>query len=128
MTFTYDLSGWVGKVRLLIPDRTSGSAVFSDEELTAFYELEGSNTKRTAALALETIASDEAMTLKVVVLPDLSTNGPATSSALLAKAEKLREQADLEDLGDEGGFDIAEWTNNDFSERDRLYKEMQRKI
>lgn len=129
MTFTYSLSNWLGKVRLLIPDRASDAFIFTDEELTAFYEMEGSNTKRTAALALETIASDTAMTLKVVNLPDLSTNGPATSDSLLRKADKLRQQADTEDAGsDGGGFDIAEWTNNNFSERERLYKEMQRTL
>lgn len=105
----------------------AGYFIFTDEELAAFYEMEGSNTKRTAALALETIASDTAMTLKVVNLPDLSTNGSATSDSILRKAEKLRQQADIEDTAsDGGGFDIAEWTNSNFSERERLYKEMQR--
>ena len=45
MSFTYDLSTDVGKIRLLIPDTVSASAVFSDEELTALLALESASVR-----------------------------------------------------------------------------------
>ncbi len=107
--YTYDLTTDIGKVRVLIPDRIEAEAFFSDEELGALASLEGSSVKRTAALALETIASDEAYVQKVIRLLDLSTNGPATAKALMERAKVLREQAALDDPAELAGFDIASY-------------------
>ena len=75
--------------------------------------LENSRVKRTAAMCLEVIASNEAYTQKVISLLDLSTDGAKTSDALLKRAAILRKQ-DAEDLVLENsaldaGFEIAEW-------------------
>ena len=117
MTFTYTVSTDAGKVRMLIPDRVEASAFFSDDEIDAFLAMED-GVKRAAALALETMASDQAMVLKVIRTLDLSTDGRATSEALLTRAGKLREQADLDDANDDGGFEIAEWAVSEFAYRD----------
>lgn len=124
MTFTFDLGTDAGKVRLLIPDKTDSGHIFEDDEIDAFLTMESSNLKRTAALALETAASDHAIVLKVIRVLDLSTDGPSVARALLERAKRLREQADLEEAAEEGGaFDVAEWTSTDFATRERLWNE-----
>lgn len=124
MAFTYDLSSGAGQIRLLIMDTNSGSYVFEDDELAVFYALERSNVRRAAALALETMASNEAFVLKVIQLLDLKTDGAKTADALMKRAAALRKQADADEMAEEGGaFDIAEWVVDDFSARERLEKE-----
>ena len=110
MAFTYDLSTDIGKVRLLIPD-SSANYVFEDAEITAFLGME-SGVKRAAALALETIASNETLVLKVIRLLDLSTDGAKVADSLLKRAALLRQQADGEamdaELASGGMIDIAQ--------------------
>lgn len=118
MAFTYDLATTVGQVRLLIPDRVDSGHVFEDAEITAFLMLEGNNARLGAALALETIASDQTMVLKVMRLLDLQTDGARVADALLKRAAELRRQAGIEDAT--GAFGYAEWVLNSFSERERL--------
>jgi len=124
MAFTYDPTTSRGRVRLLIPDRIESSAIFTDAEIDTFLSLETANVRRSAAMALETIASDQALTLKVIRVLDLSTDGAKTSDALLARAAKLRAQADLAEAAeDSGAFDIAEWVPTDFAARERMWNE-----
>lgn len=124
MAFTYDLSSNEGQVRLLIMDTNSTSYVFEDGELSAFLLLEGDSVRKAAALALETMASNEAFVLKVIKLLDLSTDGAKTADALMKRAAVLRKQADIDEQAEAGGaFDIAEWVVDDFSGRERISKE-----
>ena len=123
MAFTFDISTDLGKVRLLIPDRVEDTPIFEDDEILALLSIED-GVKRTTALALETIASDNAMTLKVIRLLDLSTDGAKTSDAILKRAQLLRDQAEIADESDDGGFDIAEMVNDDFSYREKVVKEL----
>ena len=123
MTFTYDPTTDIGKIRMLIPDRDSQTFVFQDEEIQAFLELNGSSVKRAVAEALEVIASDTAMVLKVISILDLTTNGAATASALMARAEKLRESADQAEAGEDALFDWAETAETVFQQRERIWKQ-----
>lgn len=127
--FTYDLTTDVGKVRMLVPDRVTPNHIFEDAEIAAFLEMEGDTVKSAAALALETIASDQVMVLKVMRLMDLQTDGARVSAALLERAAKLRAQAEAEAAEAEAGepdFDIAEWALSPFGERQRLANEVLR--
>lgn len=127
MAFTYDTGTSAGRVRLLIFDTDSTSYVFEDAEISVFLSLEGSNVKRSAALALETMASNEAFVLKVIRLLDLQTDGAKTSDALLKRAAMLRSQADIDEAAEDGGsFDIAEWVVDDFSARQRMANQWMR--
>ena len=129
MAFTYDLATDAGKIRLLLPDNNSANYVFEDTEIAAFLSLENDNVRRGTALALETIASNEAFVLKVVKLLDLQTDGAKTSDALLKRAKLLREQADRADASEDGGaWNIAEWTVSEFAARERLYNEWLRGV
>ena len=118
MAFTYVLATDIGKIRLRIPDRVTPGHIFEDEELQEFLTFEG-DVLSAAAGALEAIASDQVLTLKVMTLLDVSTSGDRVSAALLAGAKLLREQADVAT----DGFDWAEMVVNDFSARERLYNQ-----
>lgn len=126
MAFTYVLTENVGKIRAMIPDNTLATYIFEDDELEAFYAIEGDSLKRATALALETIASNEAMVLKVIKTLDITTDGAKVSDALLKRADKLRDQADDEEAAAGGGFDVAELVYDDFTYRERLVKQAQR--
>ncbi len=118
MTFTYDVSTARGKVRLMIPDRDADNAIFDDDEIDAFLSLESQDVRLATALALETIASDQALTLKVVRLLDVQTDGAKVSQALLARAAELRRQVEMD-----GSFDVAEQVFDVFGEREHWYNQ-----
>ena len=123
MAFTFNLATDVGRVRLLIPDRDSTDPLFQDDEITAFLSLEG-DVRRATALALETLASDQALVLKAVRLLDITTDGGKVSDALLKRATGLREQAERAEMAEENGlFDIAEMVPNSFAWRERVRNE-----
>ena len=125
MAFTYVLGTNTSMVRLLIPDRELVEYFFEDEEIAAIWAAQIGATDqvknlRTAATCLEIMSSDEAYTLKVVRLMDLTTNGPATAAELRARAAHLAAQADDLESASVADFDWAEWVVNDFSGRERL--------
>lgn len=123
MVFTYDLATNTGKVRLLIPDNVDSGHILEDDEIDAFLAMEG-DVKRAAALALESIASNQTLVLKVIKLGDLGTDGASVARALLQRAAQLRAQADAEEAQSEGGgFDVAEMVVDQFSWRQRVYGE-----
>jgi hypothetical protein len=128
MAFTYDVSTDLGQVRLLIGDRDDQNIIYQDDEIQAFLDLNDASTKRAAAEALETIASDQALTLKVITTLGLSTNGAALADALMKRAEKLREAADRAEASDEALFDWAEIGETEFQKRQRIYKQAQRSL
>lgn len=123
MAFTYVLTEDVGKVRLLIPDSKSDAYIFEDDEIKTFLALE-TGLKRATALALETIASSEALVLKVITLLDVTTDGAKLSDALLKRAEKLRGQAAADEellYADEGAVVIG-MVVDDFTARQAVYQ------
>lgn len=128
MAFTFDATADRGKVRLLIGDIRSdvpGSPIFQDEEIDAFLSIEGGTVKLAAALAAETIAFNEALVLKKLTLlgGHVETDGPAVAKELRASAAAWREQVDVD-----GAFDIAEQVVDQFTYRDRIWKQRQRGV
>lgn len=122
MPDTYDLSTDIGKVRLNITDTdVAGEHVFSDEEIQAFLDQGGTVFKATA-LALMTLATNEALVQKRIRLLDLSTDGPAVAAALNAKA---KEYLALDAEAGEG-FSYAEWVVDEFSRREKAIKDAMR--
>jgi hypothetical protein len=119
--YSYDLGSSIGRIRLLIPDRHASERMFTDGELEALLVIEGESVKRAVALALETIAADEALVQKATRLLEFSTDGPAVARILLARATALRTQATDEDAATDGGaFDWAEIVTGPFGERERI--------
>lgn len=92
-SITVDPTTDIGLTRLLSTDANPAAPIFDDGQITAFLTLEGS-PRLAAALALETIAANEALISKKIRTEDgLSTDGPAVAAELRARAKALREQA-----------------------------------
>ena len=100
--------------------------LISDTDLTTFLTAEGSVVKRATALALESIASDQVLVLKVMKLMDLQVDGSNVSDALLKRAAMLRDQASQEEAAEDGGsFDVADmiYPGDSFGYRERVWNE-----
>jgi hypothetical protein len=95
------------RVRLLIPDNDEQHFIFSNVQIDEFLAMEENSVKLATAQCLDVIASSEALTLKVIKLLDLQTDGAKLSAELRARAKGLREQAEEED------FDIYEVYEDD---------------
>lgn len=121
MAFTYNTTTDRGRVRMLITDRDEENPIFQDDEIDAFLDMNDDSIRLAAASALETIATDQALVLKVLVLLDTETDGAKVAEALMKRAKSLREQEESV-----GSFDVAEMVVNDFGERERIWKELQR--
>ena len=133
LTFTYDPTTDVGYIRLLIGDTEESDPsvqIFQDEELSAFLAREGDAVLRAAASALESMARQEVMILKVIRRGDLSTDGAKVAAELRASAKGLREQ----DASGTGAgevyspIDWAEWVVNASSEAERVVAQAQREV
>jgi hypothetical protein len=92
MTFTYDLSTDIGKVRLRIPDTDIANQIFSDAEITEFLTANGGNVLIAAGRAVYSLASNQAYILKRVTNNGNSTDGPAVAAELRAYARELIEE------------------------------------
>lgn len=125
MTFTYDTATDRGRVRLLIADTDSANPVFTDAEIDTFVALEG-DVFTSAALALETIAVNEALVLKVIQTLDLKTDGAKLADTLLKRAAMLRERGSDDPGTDTDDFAIAELALPVFGSRERLWNEILR--
>lgn len=123
MTFTYDPTTDIGRVRRTLPDKTASVYFWTDEEIQSFLNDEG-NWRRASALALETMASDSAMVLLVMKVQNITTDGAKVSDALLKRAAELRKQANIDEAATSGGsFDVIETVTDDFGYRQRLFNQ-----
>jgi hypothetical protein len=104
-----DFTTDAGRVRLLISDvQDPPKQVFSDQEIAAFLAMKP-RVLRAAALALETIAGDQALRSKVIRTQDVQTNGAQLAEALLKHADRLKAEDDDTDDGDGFGFEIVDF-------------------
>lgn len=81
---------------------------------------DGDTYRLASAMALDAIASSQALILKHIDLLDLKTDGPAVAKALRAHAESLRA---LVFEGGEDTFDIIEQVNDAFGYREKILKD-----
>lgn len=124
MSYTYDVTTDVGKVRALTRDtRGPTTYFFEDAEIEFYLDLNDDSVRRAAAEMLDVWASDEAMVTKAVTLLDIATNGPAVAKSLREHANRLRDLADKAELEDDAGFDIAEMALGPFSLREQITNE-----
>jgi len=117
--FSYDLTTVVGTIRNLIFDKDETDYIFTDAELMSFYGLEEDSIPCAAALALESIASNEAYVQKRIKILDITTDGPAVAKSLLERAKILREKAAEADWD----IDWAEMAVNPFAYREMIEKD-----
>lgn len=119
-TGTYDPTTDRGQVRLLIVDTdVAENATFTDAEIDTFLLLE-TGVFTAAALALETIAVNEALVLKVIQTLDLKTDGAKLAAELRARAKDLRARADDDAADIDDDFAVAEFADPVFGYRDVL--------
>lgn len=97
--------------------------MLNDDDLTTMLTVTGNDTLLAAAMALDTIASNEVMIQKRITVLGLSTDGPAEARALRDHANKLREVASS---SEGAGFEIAEMVYSPFGWRERMLKELER--
>lgn len=109
-------------IRLLITDvggqdQDNPQFVFTDPQIDRFYALRGSNVYKAAALALRTMAANEALVSKRIEFLGLKTDGPAVAKELRALAEELDKTAQDEDAI-EGEIDVIEMDTTVFADRE----------
>lgn len=125
MAFTYSVTTNCGKVRLIITDTDVYNVIFQDDEIDAFLSItkvnDESDIRLAAAMALDTMASSEAIIQKRIELLDLKTDGPAVAKSLREHAKELRRQVD-----EEFDFDWAEMNVDTFSQREIILKDWYR--
>lgn len=124
MSFTNDPTTSIGLIRMRISDRDSANVIFQDEDLQAFLTFEG-DALRASAAALEAIAVNQALTLKVIKLLQLSTDGAKLADTLLKAAGNYRTQAEFIDAASGTDFDWATFIDDPFAARERLLKQQQ---
>ena len=125
MTWTYDPTTDLGKMRLLIADTDSSRQIMEDEDLQAFIAISGHYWPG-AAMALDSIATNEVLTQKVLTIMGTSTDGAKVAKELRARAMQLR--ADFKNFGPttELGFATAEMPDGAFSREEMLLKQYMR--
>lgn len=115
---TYDLDTNVGKVRLLVSDiggkgESPEEWIFKDEEIETFLGFFEENVMMSAALAMRTMAGNEAMVAKKITFLELETDGPALAAALEKLADKLETMSD-----EQVDFELVEVGVDLFSRRE----------
>jgi len=124
--FTLDETTDIGAIRMIIQDIDIELAMFSDAAITRLLGLNGNDVRLAAAAALDIMASNQAMILKVIRTLDLSTDGPSVARALREHATQLRADVEAADSSDGGLFDYAEIVTNAFTMRERVRNQMLR--
>lgn len=90
--------------------------VLADTDIETFLDICDDDARLAAAMALDTIATNEALVSKRIKLLEITTDGPAVAKALREHAAVLRAQADSDDE-----FDFAEMVTGDFAGRDMVW-------
>lgn len=87
MTFTYDLTTLVGKIRNLIADVDSTSPIMYDEEITAMLNIRLNDLFSTAALCLRRIAANKALTARLRKAGNFTEDNRQIAQDLLKAAQ-----------------------------------------
>lgn len=132
----------IDAVRLLIGDRDGANEIFTDAEITLAYSIQGNvwqsaqffsypggalipsapvSYLRVAALLLDSLASSASRLAAITQLLDVKLDSKSAAKALQDQAKIWREVDD-----DLGAIFIIEQVNNDWSFRDRFWKQIQR--
>lgn len=120
---TLDPATDIGAIRMIVQDKNVEQLLFSDADISALLSLNGNDVRLSAAAALDIMASNQAMILKVIRLLDLSTDGSAVARALREHANQLRTDAAETDSVEGGLFDYAEMATNAFTAREKVWYE-----
>lgn len=100
--FGIDRIKLISQVRLFIPDtkNSDDEYVFEDEEIDTFLSFEADDVRRTAATALESIITNEALLYKHIEIMNVEIDIAPTTKQLQMRIDRLREESDS----------LAEWS------------------
>lgn len=91
MTWNYDPTTNLGKARLYSRENLQDKSVLTDEDFTAFLEMNSDKPRLAAADALDYIANTQELLLRKITLTGAMTlDGPAVAADLRGQAETLR--------------------------------------
>jgi hypothetical protein len=146
LMFTYNncdgTNNTIDFVRLLISDTQDVNHIFEDSEITGAYQIQGAQFQsaqfysppmgqniptspvsylRVSALLLDSLAANKARLASIKQLLDVKLDSSDASIQLRATACEYR---DVED--NSGAFMIIEQVNDEWSFRDRFWKQVQR--
>lgn len=93
MSFTFDTTTNIGKVRTLINDKDSTSFVLTDEEINVFLSLESNDIYNSAAAALEAIIINKQLLSKMIAAGDYKEDTRNVADKLGKTAERYRKAA-----------------------------------
>jgi hypothetical protein len=125
VTWTFDPTTDLGKMRLLVSDTDSSRPILDDEDLQAFISITGHYWPG-AAMALDSIATNEVLTQKVLTIMGTSTDGAKVAKELRLRAKQLREDFKIFGPVSELGFATAEMPDGAFSREEMLLKQYMR--
>lgn len=91
MSFTFNTSDNIGKVRAVIGDTVQADAILSDEEINVFLSLQSNDILMTSAMALRRIASTKALLAKYIQAGNYTENTTEMPKILLQVAKELGE-------------------------------------
>lgn len=91
MSFTFDTTTNIGKVRTLINDTSASSFVLSDEEINVFLSLESNDIYRSAASALESIIINQQLLSKLIAAGDYKEDNRNVAEKLGKIADRYRQ-------------------------------------
>lgn len=93
-TFTYNVSTNLGKVRMMIGDTDSTTALLTDEEINAFLSMNGNDLYATASACLYRIASSKALVAKRISAGNYSEDTSGMAAELRATAKEYKAMSD----------------------------------
>lgn len=126
MTWTYDPTTDVGKVRLRISDTDITRPVLDDEDIEAYLSMAGNSIPLAAAMALETIAINEILCLKVVnLMGAVVTDAASAAKQLNALAKSLRQEASATATAESPGFVSIEMADDFLQRREKYAKTLE---
>lgn len=129
MSWTYDPSTDIGKVRLRISDTQVDRPLMSDEDISAFLEMAGGSVPLAAAMACETIAMNELLCLKVVnLMGAVVTDAASAAKQYRAMAATLRAEHEATASADRPGFVSLELVDDFLQRREKYLKTIEREM
>ena len=90
MSFSFDTTTNIGKVRTLINDVSASSFVLSDEEINVFLGIEGNDIYGSASSALDAIIINQQLLSKLIAAGDYKEDNRNVADKLTKISEKYR--------------------------------------
>jgi len=125
VTWTFNPTTDLGKCRLLCSDTDATRQIMSDEDLAAFIVMAG-HYMPAAAMALDSIAANEVLSLKVLNIMGMATDGASVAKMLMLRAQKIRDDYERYAAANGPGFATAEMPDGAFAWEEKILKEYMR--